>query len=169
MKKPLILAALLTTVLGLSVYSVKAVDAQEDISTKTTFVQKLAQKLGLEETRVEGAVNEIRDERKAEMKTELENRLKQAVTDGKLTEAQKTSLLAMLEKKRTELSKMHEELEGLTPEERQSRKIELKATRDINPLQEWAENEGIDLSTLKEYMHPFGRGMKLGGMMYGGF
>ncbi len=117
--------------LGMSVYGTGRVLA-EDESTYPPFVQTIAQKLGLDESQVEEAFDEIRAEHFAEMQEAREERLSEAVTDGIITEEQKNALIAKWEE-------MHAEHAA----QRQDRQTE---------MQQWYEEMGIDQTALREYV-----------------
>jgi hypothetical protein len=57
------------------------------------IVQRLAQKFGLQETEVQAVFDEVHQERHQKMKQDMENRLNQAVQEGKITESQKQAIL----------------------------------------------------------------------------
>lgn len=79
----------------------------------TTLVDKIAQKFNLNKDEVQKVFDQNKTDRKAEMETRYEERLAQAVKDGKLTEEQKTKILAK-----------HKELEAKFEAERDAHKDE---------------------------------------------
>ena len=89
------------------------------------IIKKLAEKLNVKESDVQGAFDEMRAERQKEMKANLEERLDEAVKDGKITEAQKEAILKKMDEVRSEGEKHREE------------------------MRKWAEENGID----PEIMH----------------
>ncbi len=101
-------------------------------------VQKLIDKFGLKETEVQTVMDEVQTERQAAMQSRFEERLTEAVKAGKLTEAQKTAILAKWK-----------ELAAKREAERQE-------------LQNWAKQNGLDTT---DYgigwfgCHMMGRGM----------
>lgn len=117
-----------------------------------TMIKSLSQKLGLSEDKVKTAFDQLRDERQATMQKTIEDRLTQAVKDGKLTEAQKQLVLA----KHKELQAKHEAdfaNQNLTPTERRA-----KMATERAELEAWAKQNKIDISYIG-----FGLG-KMGGM-----
>lgn len=122
-----------------SLYGVNEVGAFgfRSSSEPNTFFSQLAQKLGVEETVVETAMDEIRDERHQEVQNSAEERLNAAVASGALTQEQKNLIL----QKRAEL---HTEFTAVR-EQRESHQAELKA---------WAEENDIDA----RYLYGFGPG-----------
>lgn len=131
---------LLTTILTLGViasvgyFGTNFVLADEENPMHQTLVSRIAQKFNLSETDVKAVFESVRDERLEEMKTEREEKLSQAVSDGILTEVQKQALLSKME-----------ELMG----ERQQNKEKLRA---------WFSEQGIDETKLRDYLGPVGRG-----------
>ena len=100
-----------------------------------TIIQKLVAKFGLNEADVQAVFDEERAERQTEMQARFEERLTQAVTDGKITEEQKAAILA----KRAEGA-------------------------DCRVLEDWATENGIDADLLRSLMGgPGGPGMGGGG------
>ena len=109
--------------------------------SKATITKDLADKLNIKEEDVQSAFTELRQERQEEMQKKLEERLDAAVKDGKITEAQKETIL----KKHTAMQDKQEELANLRQD-----------------LMDWADDNDIDL---REIMGGFGRG---GGRGMGG-
>lgn len=105
------------------------------------FAKDLAQKLGIEESKVQQALNEIQKTHQAEIQAREDQRLTQLVKDGKITEAQKQLIL----NKRSELKRIHEseDLQNLSHEERKAKFQEMH-----QELESWAEENGIDIKYL---------------------
>jgi len=74
--------------------------AQESLQ-HTPIIERLAERFNLNEEDVQEVFNEVHEERQAEMHARFEERLSDAVAEGKITEEQK----ALIETK-------HEEIEG---------------------------------------------------------
>ena len=96
----------------------------------------LAEKLGVEQSQVDSAMDDIRGERQVEMKEKQEEKLAQAVEDGVITEDQKSALISHREE-------MQQKREQLRQED-----------------ETWCEENGIDRDALREYT---GGGMGKGG------
>lgn len=138
MKNKLFVAiAAVALVFAAGVGSLSSAFAQE--GGDTTFVQKLAQKLGVSEDKVKIAVDEIHTERHAQMQVRLEDRLTEAVANGELTEAQKEAILAKVAELHANREAEMEQLQNMSPEERRTA-MEAKRTE----LQTWADQNGID-------------------------
>ena len=102
-------------------------------------VSGLAEKLGVEESKVEEAFSQMREERQAERQAELSENLDKAVTDGKISAEQKQLILDK-----------HNSIES----EKRQRGQEMRT---------WAEENGIDMEALQDYGIG-GRGFGGGGM-----
>ena len=96
------------------------------------IVDKIAAKFNLSKDEVKKVFEEERAAHQAEHKQQLEEKLNQAVKDGKLTEEQKTKLLAKME-----------EMVQARVEQRQENKEEIDKRRD--EFKTWANQNGIDL------------------------
>lgn len=97
-----------------------------------SIVDKLAEKFNLNKDEVKKVFDEQKAEHQVEHKQKLEEKLNQAVKDGKLSEDQKTKLLAKME----EMQKQREENRQQTKEQREAKRQEFKT---------WAEQNGINL------------------------
>ena len=153
MKKKLLLSAAVVTLAGLSYFGTGYTFAQSTDSQSTTLVQKIATKFGLNQTDVQAVFDEHRDEHHQQMQTRFEEKLTQLVKDGKLTEEQKTKIIAKFSEMKEQNDTTREAMRDKTPEER-------KAARDTKQeeLKTWAEANGIDVDVLTGAFGP-GRGM----------
>lgn len=93
----------------------------------SSFIQSLAQKLGITQDKVQSAVDTLRTERQKEMQKLYEEKLTQAVKEGKLTEAQKKLLL-----------EKHASLKNQFDADWKKRQDQR------NQLQDWLEKNNID-------------------------
>ncbi len=106
--------------------------ADSNDSTYPPVVDKIASKFNLNKDEVKKVFDEQKVERQAEHKKLLEEKLAQAVEDGKLTEDQKTKLLAKME----EMHQARDAAKDKAMENRQAKRDEFK---------KWAEQNGINL------------------------
>lgn len=153
MKKALLTAAVLasTTAGGLATASVVSAATDTSQSPESSLVDKVASKFGLNKADVQKVFDEDRAARQTERETKAKEALAQAVTDGKLTQAQADKITA----KRAEMKTFMESLRDKTASERRAA---MEAKRD--ELQQWAKDNGIDES----YLRPMaGRGHGPGG------
>ena len=160
MKKRIILPTiLLAGALAVGTIGINSVSAQDN-SSYPPIVQKLAERFGLSQTDVQEVFDEARADHHAQMLTNFEDRLNQAVSDGKITEDQKQLILD----KHEEIQAKMDELQSLDP---QDRREQMQAYHE--ELQNWAQDNNIDLP-LFGFGSGFARGFKMGhqmGMMNG--
>ncbi len=95
-------------------------------------VDKIAEKFNLNKDEVQKVFNEQRAEHQADHKQRLEEKLNQAVKNGKITEDQKTKLIAKLE----EMRKNRQDQRAENREQREAVRDEFK---------KWADENGINL------------------------
>lgn len=115
------------------------VSAATDSSAKDSIIDRIAAKFNLDKEEVAQVFEEERAARQAEHQQKVEERLTQAVADGKLTEEQKAKILAKLE----ELKDQREAWQDKTPEERHQAKHELH-----DQFKQWAEDNDVPLEYL---------------------
>lgn len=77
-----------------------------------TLIQKLVAKFGLKEADIQSIFDEIQTERQKEMQTRFDEKLTQAVKDGKITQAQKQAILAKYKELQVKNQQSREELEA---------------------------------------------------------
>lgn len=138
MKKTLLPLAAVAMVLGAVVFGVAGVNAHGDSSEKAAA---LAEKLGIEQSEVEAAMAEIREEKKAERQAEFTAQLQEAVTNGDLTQEQMDTILEM----KAELQAEKEALKD-SGASRDEIREQMEAARE--DFKNWLESEGIDLKEL---------------------
>lgn len=95
------------------------------------MVSRLAQELNVDQTKIQAAFDKIHQERQAERQAEMSANLDKAVTDGVITAEQKQKILDKMVAK------------GAGPGEK-------------GAMRQWAEDNGIDFTKLKDY--GFGKG-----------
>lgn len=141
-KKPAIILASLGAGAILTVAGMGAVTAQGDGSSN--LVDKISSKFNLNKTEVQKVFDEERDARQEEHKKKLEERLAQAVKDGKLTDDQKAKILAKFEENKS----FRDSLKDKSEEERQAA---IKQHR--LDMQQWAADNDIDMKFLRRGGH----------------
>jgi hypothetical protein len=143
MKKALLVTGA-TTIVGLASFAGVANAATSSGSTGSdSLVDKIATKFNLNKSDVQAVFDENRTEHEAERQQKLEERLSQAVTDGKITSDQKDEILAKLKDMQTYMDSIKDK----SADERHS----LMKTK-MDEMKQWAEDNG-----LSDYM-PMGRG-----------
>ena len=150
MDKKYYIAAAVLAIVGASIMGASAVSAQ-NADVRQNMIKSLAQKLGIEESKVQTAMEAIHTERQAEMQKKMEVNLTQAVKDGKITEAQKQLILKKHAEMKAERENWKESMQNLTPEQRKAAMEKKRAE-----LQSWAKENGIDMSVFQLGMGPKG-------------
>jgi hypothetical protein len=144
-KKPLLIAGTaatigLTSVAGIGVASAAS---SSNGSSGNGLVDKIAGTFNLDKTKVQAVFDADRKEHQAERQAKIEKALTQAVKDGKLTETQKSAILAKIKEAKAGTESNHDAMKGKTPAERKStmkeKRIELEA---------WAKKNNIPTSYL---------------------
>ncbi len=137
--KSRILALLGVVIVGSGLFGATQVLAQANNGNYPSFVQELAQKLGIDQSKVQQAVDQIRQDHKSQMQTHFNDTLDQAVKDGELTEAQKQLVLD----KRQELQNTKQNFKDMTSQERRQ-----AMQNQRQQLEDWAKQNNIDLKYL---------------------
>ena len=99
---PIIALGVLAT--GATLWSTGVVKAEGN-GNSDTIVQKLADKLGIDQGKVSSAMDQIHEERQAEMQAKMKTKLDTAVQAGTITQDQENAILA----KQTEMQQKHEQ------------------------------------------------------------
>src|SRR3989344_2846072 len=136
MKKKIFLSSVVMTgLLAVGAIGILPASAQE-ATDYPTIIQKLAERFGLNVEEVQDVFEEERAEHHAEMLESFEDRLNEAVTEGKITEEQKQTILD----KHEELEAKMEELrsQDLTPQQMHQ---EMRTYHE--ELKTWVEEQGI--------------------------
>lgn len=149
------------TVLGGGVASVSAAETTNARNPMSAFVSAIASKFNLNATDVQTVVDEVVKTQHAEMgvkfQTDFSSRLAQAVTNGKLTQAQADLITAKSAELKASMEADRTANQTLTQEERKA-KMEAKQTS----LKKWATANGIP----EQYLRFVGGGGKgFGGPM----
>ncbi len=124
-----------TSLTGLGVASAQSSDTSDGA---TGIVQKIAKKFNLSESDVKAVFDEDRASHQAEQKQKVEERLTQAVIDGKITEDQKQKILAKISEIETQREANRDSMKDKTDAER-------KAAMDAQKtaLEAWAKENNI--------------------------
>lgn len=135
----MIAGAVATVGLTGSVYGVQAVSAETNDASKSgsSIVDKIASKFNLNKTDVQAVFDEDRQTHEAEHQAKMEERLSQAVKEGKLTEEQKTKILAKLKELKANRPDKSE-MQDKTPEE-----MKEFMEQHRKDLEQWAEDNDI--------------------------
>lgn len=142
-KKPLLIAGAVTSVGLASVVGVATAATNSSTDPQAGIVDKLSTTFNLDKNEVQKVFDQEHAEREAEMQKRIEDRLSQAVTDGKITEEQKQKILAKHAELKAAMETEHETLKDKTPEERRT-----FMEQKHEELKKWAEDNDIP----KEFM-----------------
>ena len=152
LRRKLMLAGAVATV-GISALGVGAASAAQNNTGNDNLVSKIASKFNLNKDDVQKVFDEQHAANQAEHKQKLEDRLGQAVKDGKLTEDQKSKLLAKFDEEKS----FRDSLKDKTQDER---KAAMKQHR--TDMEAWAKANGIDMKFLRPHGGPHGPGGRPG-------
>lgn len=135
------LAALTVGVVSLGVVGATQIKAQEvqPFRGPDTLIQKIAQRFNLNQDDVKKVFDEERSSMEANHQKRIEDKLNQAVTEGKITAEQKAALLTKLQ----QMKASHDLAQNLTPEQR---KAQMQSAQQ--DLKSWADQNGINLQDL---------------------
>ena len=136
---PVIAMGIIAT--GAALWSTGIAKAQNN--GKENMASKLAEKLNLDQSTVDNAMDQIQTERRTQMHEQMETKLNEAVKKGTINEDQKTAIL----NRQTDMQKQREAE---------------KSTHD-----KWLTDNNLDQSTLQDLGIGMGRGMGMGGGMKG--
>lgn len=110
----------------------------------SSLVDKIASTFNLDKSKVQAVFDADRSAREAEREKQMSERLQTLVDDGTITALQKTAIEAKLVELKKERKADRETWKDLTDEQRKA-KMEEKRTE----LENWAKEQGLDLSKLK--------------------
>lgn len=127
------------SLLGGGAFALNASAATSSTDRADSLASKIASKFNLNKDDVKKVLDEDRAanqaERQKEMLTRAEERLTQAVKDGKLTEAQKTKILDKIKSEQSFMDSLKDKTQA-------ERKTAMDQHR--TELQQWAKDNGID-------------------------
>lgn len=137
--KKIIIPAIALAVLSLvSVLGIRSVRADENV-TYPPIVQKLVERFNLNTEEVQQVFDEVRGDRQQEMQDRFEERLTQAVSEGKITQEQKEAIIA----RKDEMKADRGEFKNLTSEERHENRETHR-----QEMETWAEENSIELDLM---------------------
>lgn len=142
MNKKIFLPAIAAAVMGAGLMGGNYAFAQ-GTQDQTTLVQQIADKFGLKSSDVQAVFDNFREQEKEQNQTNYENYLSGLVSQGKITDAQKTLLLNKHKELQAEKGQEFATLKSMTPEQRQDQR---KSHRQN--LQDWAKQNNIPIQYL---------------------
>jgi len=141
-KKILIISAVLIIVIGVGVLGSNMVSAGNN-NSHSTLVQKLTEKFDLNESQVQAVFDEVKEERHEDMEEKKDAHFEKLVSEGTITDEQKTLLIEKFGQLKEEKKSNWEDYKNLSFEERKNLKMDHK-----EDLEKWAEENGIDIQDL---------------------
>jgi hypothetical protein len=157
-KKSLLVAGAVTTMTaagmtGLGVASAATSESGTSGDGTSSLVDKLATKFNLNKDDVQAVFDEERTDRQAERQQKFEERLTQAVADGKITEDQKDKILVKMEELESQRKENLEKFKSMSEDERhEAMKSEMES------LKTWADENDIPMEYLGVHMKVHGDG-----------
>lgn len=145
-RKSLLTAGAITAI-GLATVGY-GVSVSADTNDSNSLPSKIAQKFNLNQDEVQKVFDEHKEEIHQEHQQELNTKLDEYVSSGKITAEQKTLIQNKLEELHTQRESNKDEFENLSKDERKSKMEEKKSE-----LETWAEQNGLDKELLEEIMH----------------
>lgn len=145
-KKSLIVAGIVTSSLGLTaamVPNMASAAETSDGSSKASIVDKIATKFNLNKDQVQQVFDQDRQEHEADRKAKLEERLTQAVSDGKITADQKQAILTKLDELQKQREANKDKFKDMTAAERKA-----AMEQERTDLQTWAKQNNIPMEYL---------------------
>lgn len=130
----------------------------DNTNRSSSLIERLAAKFNLNKGEVENVFNEERNARQTEMKAKFEERLAEAVKNGKITDAQKSLILNKHEELMKEREASQESWRALTPDERRA---SMEKRRE--ELSSWMKSNNIPEGIFGRGMGDEGDGMRKGG------
>lgn len=115
----------------------------QDTTGPNSLVAAIAAKFNLNQADVQSVFDEEKSKHENEMKTQLETKLTQAVTEGKITEAQKQAIIAHMQEMQNNRPNKGE-FQNLTKEQIKAKMDERKAQEDA-----WLSQNGLTRETLQ--------------------
>ncbi|HVQ44364.1 MAG TPA: hypothetical protein VMT30_05355 [Candidatus Saccharimonadia bacterium] len=142
--KKIIIPMAAVAIFSAGAYGVTQVSAASDSANpQTSLVQKIADTFHLDKTKVQAVFDQNRQDNQANHETNYEARLTQAVTDGKLTSAQKDLVLAEHKKLQGEMDAAMSDDTSTSKTDRRTAMQKIRSeTRD------WAKANHIDAKWL---------------------
>jgi len=121
-------------------------DTTNTSTGSNSLAAKIASAFHLNQADVQKVIDQNRDEHQAQMEQKYEDRLSQAVTDGKITSAQKDLILA----KHKEVQSFMESLSGKTAADRKN-----AMQTEMQQVKQWAQDNNVPFNLVM----PVHRGM----------
>lgn len=146
-RKQIVLPILTAGVISAAVFGGSQIASAESNGQIPSLAQMIAQKFNLDQGKVQAVVDQYRQEqqtnRQQTMQTKVEDRLNRAVSQGKITTAQKQAILDELAKIKSEYNP--QSFKNMTADQRRQ-----TLEKEQAEIKSWAKSQGIDPSYLKQ-------------------
>lgn len=147
MKKSIIVSAAVVTMIGAGFFGVtQANAATTTVPNRETLIQRITDTFHLNKDDVQKVFDQFHTDRVTARVQKYNDRLDQAVKDGKITSAQEQLILD----KRKELQSKVQDYKNMTKDQRKAAK-----KQEMQDVKTWAQQNNIDLKYL---MPGFGKG-----------
>lgn len=154
MNKKLLIMVLSVGILAAGVFGTTKIFAEDSSQyPHDLFIQRLVDKFGLNKDDVTKVFEEEHVARQEEMKKRFNDRLTQAVTEGKLTDEQKQKIIVKHEEMQQSREQNMNSWQTISWEERQS---VMESKRE--EMKKWADENSIDM----QYLMGIGNGGGMG-------
>jgi tyrosyl-tRNA synthetase len=154
LKKKIFFPALALAIIGAGLIKTNFVSAQ-DMTGPNSLITAIAQKFNLNENDVKAVFDSEKSKRQTDMKTRLEQKLTQAVADGKITDAQKEAILNKFQDMQTNKPNPAD-FKNMTADQRKAAFQQRKTD-----LENWEKQNGIDPATLQSLIGFHHRGFMM--------
>ena len=139
--KKLTLPVVVALVIGAGLLTTGTTFAQSVNGSKTNLISELAQKLGVDQSKVQQAFDDIKKEHQTNIQNKMQSNLDALVKSGKITSAQEQAILAELATQKTKYDPST--LQGKTAAERKQ-----FFSNEQTELKNWLSSQGLDYATI---------------------
>jgi hypothetical protein len=148
-KKSLLIAGAVTGIglTGVAGIGVASAATNTSSTTDNSLAGKIASTFHLDKTKVQAVITSDRSQKEADRQTKMNTELTQLVTDGKITAAQKTAILAKQQELKTARQTERASLKTQTQAERQAFRAQQQAD-----LTQWAKDNNLSTDYLRFVM-----------------
>ena len=138
-KRKLLMIAGIASVIGAGIFASTSYAESTINNPQDTLIDKISKRFNLNRDEVKDFFIEVESDRHKEMEIKMQEHLTTLVTEGKITEAQKTLITQKHAEMRADMESNKDTMKDLTPEKRKAKMNEHKAEMDA-----WAKANGID-------------------------
>ena len=155
--KKVLISLSAVAIVGAAAIGTTSVFAQAN-NGQNSLISELAQKLGVDQSKVQTAFDQIKDEHHVNRSRNIENRLNQLVQNGKITSSQKTAIEQKMSDIKNYLNS--DGFKNMSPSDKKQALMQLQTD-----TKNWAQSQGLDLTQIP--LFKIGMGMGMGGFEKG--